>query len=239
MLGASQIKLAAGGGVASAYDPIDVAQYSEEEFRAAVDAAENWGTYVTVHAYTPKAIQTAIKGGVKVIDHGQLMDEATAQMMADKGIWLSGQAFLANEYSNPMQGEAKVKQQQVAKGTDNAFKLAKQYGLKVAWGTDILFTPTMTKHQGAILTTMTKWYSPAEVLSMATADNAELLALSGNRSPYQGKLGVIEQDALADILLVDGNPLENLDLIAEPDAHFVVIMKDGKIYKNTSEKTTY
>lgn len=239
MLGASQIKLAAGGGVASAYDPIDVAQYSEEEFRAAVDAAENWGTYVTVHAYTPKAIQTAIKGGVKVIDHGQLMDEATAQMMADKGIWLSGQAFLANEYSNPVQGEAKVKQQQVAKGTDNAFKLAKQYGLKVAWGTDILFTPTMTKHQGAILTTMTKWYSPAEVLSMATADNAELLALSGNRSPYQGKLGVIEQDALADILLVDGNPLENLDLIAEPDAHLVVIMKDGKIYKNTSEKTTY
>ncbi len=74
---------------------------------------------------------------------------------------------------------------------------------------------------------------------MATADNAELLALSGNRSPYQGKLGVIEQDALADILLVDGNPLENLDLIAEPDAHLVVIMKDGKIYKNTSEKTTY
>ncbi|WP_198929739.1 metal-dependent hydrolase family protein [Salinivibrio sp. PR919] len=239
MLGASQIKLAAGGGVSSAYDPIDVAQYSEEEFRAAVDAADNWGTYVTVHAYTPKAIQTAINAGVKVIEHGQLMDEATAQLMAEKGVWLSGQAFLANEYSNPTQGEAKVKQQQVAQGTDNAFKLAKQYGLKVAWGTDILFNPAMTKNQGAILTTMTKWYTPAEVLSMATSGNAALLALSGKRSPYQGKLGVIEEDAIADILLVEGNPLENLDLIAEPDAHFVVIMKNGKIYKNTSETTGY
>jgi Imidazolonepropionase and related amidohydrolases len=237
MLGASQIKLAAGGGVSSTYDPIDVAQYSEAEFRAAVDAAENWGTYVTVHAYTPKAIQTAINGGVKVIEHGQLMDEATARLMAEKGTWLSGQAFLANEYSNPTQGDAKIKQQQVAKGTDTAFKLAKQYDLKVAWGTDILFNPAMTKNQGAILTTMTKWYSPADVLSMATAGNAELLALSGKRSPYQGKLGVIEEDAVADILLVDGNPIKNLDLIAKPETYLMVIMKDGNIYKNTLGKT--
>ena len=97
----------------------------------------------------------------------------------------------------------------------------------------------MTKNQGAILTTMTKWYSPADVLSMATAGNAELLTLSGKRSPYQGKLGVIEEDAVADILLVDGNPLKDLDLIAKPETYLMVIMKDGKVYKNTSEKTAY
>ena len=98
MLGASQLKLAAGGGVSSHYDPIDVSQYTEAEFRAAVDAAENWGTYVAVHAYTPRAIQTAIRGGVRCIEHGHLMDEATAELIAQNGIWLSAQPFLNNEY---------------------------------------------------------------------------------------------------------------------------------------------
>jgi imidazolonepropionase-like amidohydrolase len=96
MLGASQVKLAAGGGVSSNYDPIDVSQYTEPEFRAAVDAAENWGTYVAVHAYTPRAIRTAIRAGVRCIEHGQLMDEATANLIADNDIWLSTQPFLAN-----------------------------------------------------------------------------------------------------------------------------------------------
>ena len=111
MLGASQLKLAAGGGVASNYDPIDVSQYTEAEFRAAVDAAENWGTYVAVHAYTPRAIRTAIHGGVRCIEHGHLMDEATAQLIADNDIWLSTQPFLDNEFSTRMptpEGEAKA-----------------------------------------------------------------------------------------------------------------------------------
>lgn len=232
MLGASQIKLAAGGGVSSQYDPIDVAQYSEEEFRAAVNAAENWGTYVSVHAYTPRAIQAALRGGVKVIEHAQLMDEPTAKMMAEKKAWLSGQAFLENEFANPQQGEAREKQIEVQTGTDTAFKLAKKYKLKVAWGTDILFDSKATKNQGAILTTMTKWYSPSEVLRMATSTNAELLSLSGQRNPYAGKLGVIEEGALADLLLVNGNPLDDIQLIAHPESNFLVIMKDGVIYKN-------
>lgn len=232
MLGASQIKLAAGGGVSSNYDPIDVSQYTEAEFRAAVEAAENWGTYVTVHAYTPRAIKTAIAGGVKCIDHGQLMDEDSARLMAEKGIWLSLQPFLDNEFSNPMTGAARAKQLQVSAGTDNAYKLAKKYKLKVAWGTDILFNPRMVSKQGAILATMTRWYTPAEVLKLATSTNAELLALSGPRNPYPGKLGVVEQGALADLLLVDGDPLADIQLVADPAKNFVVIMKDGRIYKN-------
>jgi imidazolonepropionase-like amidohydrolase len=145
MLGASQLKLAAGGGVSSHYDPIDVSQYTEAEFRAAVDAAENWGTYVAVHAYTPRAIQTAIRGGVKCIEHGHLMDEATAELIAKNGIWLSTQPFLNNEYSDPQatpEGEAKA--QQVYAGTDAAYKFAKAFNIKTAWGTDILFDSNMT-----------------------------------------------------------------------------------------------
>ncbi|MDP2714655.1 amidohydrolase family protein [Rheinheimera sp.] len=235
MLGASQIKLAAGGGVSSNYDPLDVAQYTEAEFKAAVDAAENWGTYVTVHAYTPRAIQTAIKAGVKVIDHGQLIDEATAKLMAKTGTWLSIQPFLDDEDANPFPAgsENRIKQLQMTKGTENAIALAKKYKLKTAWGTDSLFDAKLTTRQGAQLAKMTRWYTPAEVLTMATSVNAQLLALSGPRSPYKGKLGVVEQGALADLLLVDGDPLANINLLATPEQSLKLIIKDGKIYKNT------
>ncbi|WP_119387965.1 metal-dependent hydrolase family protein [Taklimakanibacter lacteus] len=234
MLGASQIKLAAGGGVASNFDPIDVSQYTEAEFRAASDAAENWGTYVTVHAYTSRAIQIAIRGGVRCIDHGQLMDEETARMMLDKGIWLSTQPFLDNEYANPQTTPlGRAKQLQVFAGTDAAYGFAIKHKLKTAWGTDILFDPKMTQHQGAILTTLTRWYSPAEILVTATGTNAELLAMSGLRNPYPGKIGVIEADAYADLLLIDGDPTADIKLIADPEKNLRLIMKDGRIYKNT------
>lgn len=235
MLGASQLKLAAGGGVASNYDPIDASQYTEAEFRAAVDSAENWGTYVTVHAYTPRAIQTAIRGGVRCIDHGQLMDEQTAKIMADKGIWFSSQAFIENEFSNgfPEGSPNRAKQLTMYAGTDTAFGLAKQYKLKTAWGTDLLFDPAGTKNQGAILGTMARWYSNDEILLMATGTNAELLAMSGPRNPYPGRIGVIEPDAYADILLVDGDPLADIGLLGDPEKNLKIIMKDGRIYKDT------
>ncbi len=233
MLGASQIKLAAGGGVASDYDPIDVSQYTEAEFRAAVEATENWGTYVTVHAYTPRAIRMAIAGGVKSIEHGQLMDEATAKLMAEKGVWLSIQPFLDNEFANVhATPAANARAQQVYTGTDSAYKLAKQYKIKTAWGTDILFDPKAPASQGAQLATMVRWYTPAELLKMATNINAELLALSGPRNPYPGKLGVVEEGALADLLLVEGDPIANIKLVEDPAKNFVIIMKDGKIYKD-------
>lgn len=236
MQGASQIKLAAGGGVASDYDPLDVSEYTEAEFKAAVDAADNWNTYVTVHAYTPKAIQVAIRAGVKCVEHGHLMDEATAKLMAEKGIWLSLQPFLDDEDAIPFpEGSAnRAKQLQMTQGTDTAYKLAKKYNLKTAWGTDTLFDAKLATRQGAQLAKMVRWYTPAEVLRMATSTNAELLALSGPRNPYPGKLGVVKEGALADLLLVNGDPLENIKLIEDPDKNFSVIMKDGKIYKNAT-----
>tara|TARA_R110002072_G_scaffold260722_11_gene419300 strand:+ start:9368 stop:10699 length:1332 start_codon:yes stop_codon:yes gene_type:complete len=237
--GATQLKLMAGGGVASSYDPLDVTQYTLEEFKAAVSAAENWGTYVTVHAYTPNAIQTAINAGVKCIDHGQLADEETAKLMAEKGIWWSLQPFLDDEDANayPEGSPNRAKQIEVSEGTDNAYKLAKKYNIKTAWGTDNLFNAVNAKKQGKKLTKLTRWYSPFEVLKMATSDNAKLLNLSGKRSPYQkGALGVIEEGAYADMIILNENPLENIQLIENPHENFQLIMKDGVIYKNILNK---
>jgi imidazolonepropionase-like amidohydrolase len=233
MLGASQIKLTAGGGVASPHSPLDVSTFTLEELRAAVEAADNWGTYVGVHAYTPVAIQRALEAGVKVIDHGHLADEASAKQMKAKGAWWSLQAFLDDEFVPPLDAASRAKLLEVVKGTENAYRLAKKYAIKTAWGTDILFSPAIAATQGAQLARMTRWYTPSEVLVMATSTNAELLALSGERNPYPGKLGVVEVGALADLLLVDGDPLANIELVANPQQNFVVIMKDGKLYKNT------
>ncbi len=234
MQGASQIKLAAGGGVASDHDPLDVSEYTEDELRAAVNAAENWNTYVAVHVYTDRGIQTALRAGVKSIEHGQLMSEETARMIAEKGAWLSMQPFLDDEDRNPYpEGSPnRARQLLVSAGTDNAYNLAKQYNIKTAWGTDNLYSAQGAARQGAKLAKMVRWYTPAEVLRMATSTNAELLAMSGPRNPYPGKLGVVEEGALADLLLVNGNPLENIRLIENPGTNFLVIMKDGVIYKN-------
>jgi len=234
MQGASHIKLTAGGGVASPHSPLDVATFTTPELRAAVEAAENWGTYVTVHAYTPETIRRSVEAGVKVIEHGHLMDEPTARLLAERGIWLSIQPFppqMADVF--PPGSDERLKFQEVLAGQDVAYNLAKKYKIKTAFGTDVLFSQALAEQQGALLASLTRYYTPAEVLVMATGTNAELLKLSGKRSPYRGKLGVVEEGALADLLLVDGNPVENINLIADPGRNFVVIMKDGTVYKNT------
>lgn len=233
MQGASQIKLTAGGGVASPFSPLDVSTFNEAELRAAVEAAENWGTYVCTHAYTPAAIRRSIAAGVKCIEHGHLMDEATAQLMAEKGIWLSTQPFLDAAGAVGLSPANKARKLQVISGTDKVYSLAKKYKLKTAFGTDILFSQALAERQGRLLVDLTRWYTPAEALIMATSTNGELLALSGLRNPYPGKLGVVEEGALADLLLLDGNPLESIALVADPARSFRIIMKDGRIYKNT------
>src|SRR5262249_58646618 len=108
----------------------------------------------------------------------------------------------------------------------------RKYKIKTAFGTDVLFSQALAQQQGAILASLVRWYSPAEALAMATGTNAELLTLSGKRNPYLGKLGVVEEGALADLLLVDGDPIANIRLIEDPEKNLLVIMKDGRIYKN-------
>ena len=228
--GASQIKVMAGGGAASAYDPLDVAQYTLDEMKAAVEAADDWGTYVTVHAYTPKSVRRAVEAGVTCIEHGQLLDEPTIQLLAQKGIWLSLQAL--DEAPPTAPASTREKKHTVVQGTDNAFKWAKKHGVKLAWGTDLMFIPAQNKNQNTDILKLKAWLTPAETLKLVTHDNAELLALSGPRNPYPGKLGVVAEGALADLLLVDGDPIANLNLVADPAKNFLVIVKDGKVYKN-------
>lgn len=233
-MGATQIKLAAGAGVSSLYDPLDVAEYTYEELKAAVDVAKTWNTYVAVHVFTDEAVQTSLRAGVKSIEHGMLLSEDTLKMMKEKGAGLSIQPLLndedAFEFADPVSQKKWI---DVTDGTDKVYKLAKKFGVKIAFGTDMLFDPAIAAKQGKFLTKLKRWFTPYEILKMATHDNSQLLKLCGPRDPYPGELGVVKEGALADLILVNGNPLENIDLVADPNNNFVMIMKDGKIYKNT------
>jgi imidazolonepropionase-like amidohydrolase len=208
--GSTQIKVMAGGGVSSYYDPLDTTQYTLEEMKAIVTEAENWGTYVAVHAYTDKAVRICIEAGVKSIDHGPFLTEETLKLMADKEV------------------------RQVNEGSANLLKWAKKHGVKIAWGTDLFGPPAKQAQQPEEFIARAEFFTPYEILKQATSDNAELFKLSGLRHPYQqGALGVVEKGAYADLLLVDGNPLQDINLMADPGRNFRIIMKDGVIYKNT------
>jgi imidazolonepropionase-like amidohydrolase len=164
-----------------------------------------------------------------------LMDEPTAKLIAERGIWLSTQPFppeIADTF--PAGSQERQKALEVIAGTDRTYKLARKHNIKTAFGTDILFSQKLAQKQSALLASLARWYSPAEILRMATSTNADLLQLSGKRNPYEGELGVVKEGALADLLLVDGNPLEGIALLAEPDTNLVVVMKDGAIAKNKS-----
>ena len=232
MQGASQVKLTASGGVSSPRTTLDMVTLSEEELRAAVETAADRQAYVTVHAYPSEAIRRALAAGVQCIEHGHLMDDATARLIAEKGVWLSTQPFLSEEDTGPLAGQSRLNALRMFAGTDNVYALAREHKIKTAFGADILFSPALAKRQGVMLTHLARWYDNADILGMATGVNAELLALSGPRNPYPGKLGIVEEGALADLLLVDGNPLDDIGLLAKPETSLLVIMKAGKVYKD-------
>lgn len=164
-----------------------------------------------------------------------LLDEETVQMMADRGIWLSMQPILNDEDAIPFPpGSAnQAKFEQVTDGTSQVYEWAKKHQVKLAWGTDVLFDPGLAKKQGKLLAKMKRWFTPYEALKQVTSTNADLLKMCGPRDPYPGALGVVAEGALADLLLVDGNPLEDIDLVADAESNFKIIMKNGQIYKNT------
>ncbi|MCL1067417.1 amidohydrolase family protein [Shewanella olleyana] len=232
--GASHIKMAVGGGYASPTDPLLGVQYTYDEIAAAVSAASNWGTYVTIHAYHKEAINMAIDAGVKDIGHGQLLDKATLKKMAKKGVFLSTQPF--TECHEPqLDSFSNQKLAQVCKGTEFVYKAAKDIkGLKITFGTDIFFVDQDTfKLQAKMMERLLPWYQPAEILHMATGTAGELLKMSGLRDPYpEAALGVIKEGAYADILLVKGDPTVDLKTVTNEES-LLMIMKDGKIYKNT------
>jgi len=232
--GASQIKLFTGGGYASPADPLLGNQFTFDEIKAAVDTAKDWGTYVTIHAYHPSSINRAIEAGVMDVGHGQLLDEATLRKMADKGVFLSTQPFTVC-HEDQLDDFSNSKLAQVCKGTTFVYEAAKKIPkLKVTYGTDLFFVPeAMLEESVEQMERLLKWYTPYEILKMATGTAGELFAMSGMRNPYtEGPIGVVKEGAYADLLLVEGNPLEDLKAVTNT-GNLRIIMKDGKIYKNT------
>jgi imidazolonepropionase-like amidohydrolase len=235
--GGVQIKVMAGGGVSSTYDPLYTVQYSAEEIRAATQAAEDYGTYVAVHAYNDSAIIRAIENGVKVIEHGTLMTEKSAKLMKEKDIVLSPSCQVLNlseeavAFLNPVQ---RTKFFEAKEGLDRQMKLAKQHDLTVAFGTDLFGSRENFDSSVREFSCREKFFSTTEILRQATSINGKLLGMTGPRNPYpEGPLGVIKAGAYADLLIVDGNPLEDISLLEDPERSLRVIMKDGVIYKNT------
>jgi imidazolonepropionase-like amidohydrolase len=232
-LGASQIKLMAGGGVASVYDPLYTLQFTPAELRTAVQAAEDYGTYVATHVYTVAGIHRAVEAGVKSIEHGHLADEPTIAMLAERDVWLSTQPFADHDHTFPDPDRA-AKDRQVCEGTGQVYRWAKKYGVKLAWGTDLLFEPQNTDKQSDMMTRLGEYFTPIEALRMVTSGNAALFRMAGERDPYRSaRLGEITAGAWADLLLVDGDPTRDLTVLANPDRTIVLIVKDGTVVKNT------
>ncbi len=238
-LGATQIKVMAGGGVSSSTDPLHTVQYFPEELEAAVKAAADWDTYVLVHAYNDESILRSIEAGVQSIDHAQLMTEVSAQAIKEADVWVVpfySHLGLDEETVVKVLGPlAAPKFLEVQAGSRNQMKLLKEYEIdKVAFSTDIIGDPAaLTKQNDEFKYRLEEW-SSYEVLMQATSKAGELLALSGKLNPYPaGPLGVIAEGAYADILLVDGNPVEDAMIMTDYENNFDLIMKDGVIYKNT------
>ena len=232
--GANFLKMYVGGAVSGLRDPLDISEFSFEEIKAAADEAKRWNTYLAVHAYTDASIRQALEAGAISIEHGNLITEDTMKLLVQKNAFLSTQTgvFLSDPPAD-WNYDQRAKQQAAKDGLGQMFKLARKYKVKIALGTDLVGPPEAKAQQAFELTNRLLWFTEAEILKQATANNAELLAMTGPRNPYPGKLGVIEEGALADILLVNGNPLENLELFNQPEKNLTLIMKDGKIYKNT------
>jgi imidazolonepropionase-like amidohydrolase len=232
--GATQIKVMAGGGISSDYDPIDTTQYSIEELRAAVESAEDWNTYVAVHAYTDAAVNRSLDAGVKVIEHGHLVSEKTLKRIKSEGAFLSSQSFgFVRIFMKGNEDLSNTKAGQVMAGTDSLMNNAKKLGIPVAFGTDAV--GSMRAYEAGIkeFGYRLRWFDSLEILKQATSHNAKLLMLTGPRNPYQkGPLGVIKPGAYADLLIVDGDPLTDIKVLEEPAKNIQLIMKDGRIYKN-------
>jgi imidazolonepropionase-like amidohydrolase len=233
--GANFIKMFTGGAITGLYDPLDVNEYSPEEIAAAAGEADRWNTYLAVHTYTDRSTRTALEQGARSIEHGNLMTEETMELLVEKEAWLSTQTgvFLV-PLGEGFSDAQKDRQKQAAEGLDNMMTLAKKYGAKIALGADLVGSPEAKIKHVEEFTARTQWFSNAEILRQATSQNGELWAMAGPRNPYpEAKIGVIEPGAFADLLIMEGNPLEDIAVMTRPEENLRIIMKGGEIYKNT------
>jgi imidazolonepropionase-like amidohydrolase len=233
--GATQLKLATNGGISAVYSPLDTDQFTDEELAAASHTAQSFGSYFMVHAYYDNAVSRAIDFGAKSIEHGHLMTAAVVKKMAKEGVYLVVEALMSMSEGSPFFTPDQQKKFELAKaGFLKMIALAKQYKLKIALGSDTFLSKDAYDLQALEWTARAKLFSPLEILKQATSIGAELIELSGPRNRYQeGPLGVIEEGAYADLLLIEGDPFEDITILSNPEKSLCLIIKDGKIYKNT------
>ena len=226
--GANQIKVMVSGGVASPNDPLGNTQYSAEELRAIVEEARAWHTYVFVHAYTSDAITHAVECGARTVEHGNLVDLKTAKLMAERGVFMVPTlvTYDALDRRGKELGMPEVSLHKLKTVLDaglRSIEICKEAGVRMGFGSDLL--GATQEEQSREFLIRSEVQSPHEVITAATATNAAIVRA-------EGELGVIAEGALADILIVDGNPLEDLGLLQDQGAHLSVIMQGGRFHKN-------
>lgn len=229
--GATQIKIMGGGGVMSDYDPIHSLQPSPAEIRAAVQAASDWGTYVLAHAYTSEAVQRLVENGVRCIEHGLLIDDETARIVKDHDVVISTQLVVYRALSE-LPGISRNNLDKLAvvlDGQENLIKLIKKYDITTGFSTDLVFGmyPMLTRE----FTERALYWSPAEVLMQATSESAAVIRMSGRLNRH-GDFGEIREGWVADLLLINGEPLDDISVLRDPERNLALIMKGGEIVKN-------
>jgi imidazolonepropionase-like amidohydrolase len=227
--GADQIKIMVSGGVASPYDPLDSRQYSLAEIAAAVEESQAFGRYTLAHAYTPEAITRAVSQGVRTIEHGNLIDEPAARLLAQKNGFMI--ANLVTYYAMKeraaqfgMSAEMLAKNDLVIDGGLRSLEICNRAGVEVGYGTDLLGQLQGEQSREFIL--RREVLRPIEIIRQATTVGAKILRM-------EGKLGCVQPGALADLIVVDGDPVARLELFLEQGAHLPLIMQGGRLHKNT------
>ncbi|USD44025.1 amidohydrolase family protein [Vibrio sp. SCSIO 43135] len=237
-MGASQIKIMAGGGASSTFDPLDTLQYTMDEMKAAVEAASDYGTYVAAHIHTAPAMKRAAEAGVMSFEHATIMDDEIAQIIKEKGIWVVPSYFTSELIANrkiPMPNEETYKKtERVGKAMMKSAELIKKYNIEnIVYGTDCVGKSDVHKAQMQELAAIEEVFDTITALRMATSNCGRLFELSTYQHPYQeGKLGQVCEGAYADLLIIDGNPLEGVACVMSDESK-KLIMKDGLVYKNT------
>ena len=228
--GATQIKIMGGGGVMSEYDPIHSLQPSPAEIRAAVQAASDWDTYVLAHAYTSEAIRRLVENGVKCIEHGLLLDEDTAKLVADNDVVISTQLVIFRTLKD-LEGineRNRAKLDVVLAGQENLIRLVKKYKIRIGFATDFInggYTMLMRE-----FTERADYWTPAEVLAQATSESAHVIRMIGKLNRW-GNFGEIREGWVADLVLINGEPLEDISVLRDPDTGIAMVMKDGEIVR--------
>ncbi|KAI9030263.1 xaa-Pro dipeptidase [Hyaloraphidium curvatum] len=228
--GATQIKLAAGGGVSSNFDSLFTTQGTLEEMKAAVAAAKNWGTYVMVHAYTENSMRQAIEAGVKQILHGNLATDEIMALIKQNNVSLETEIvnFWADYGTDPT---ATGKGKEIYDNIPKFMELVKKYDIPLGFGTDLILQNDANKWQSKEFTLRAQHFPSVEVLRQATSITAAQIMACGPLNPY-GRFGEIREGYLADLLVVNGDPTKDVSLLENARDNIAMIVKDGKVYKN-------